>query len=119
MTPGARVAAAIEILDEVLAGRPAEQVLTNWARANRYAGSGDRAAVRDHVFDAIRCRRSFAELGGAETGRGLMIGALREAGARLGAAFSGQGYAPAQLSEREALHRLWHAVQGPMQGLAF
>ena len=39
--------------------------------SHRFAGSGDRAAIRDHVFEAIRCRRSFAALGGAETGRGL------------------------------------------------
>ncbi|MEO1307008.1 MAG: RsmB/NOP family class I SAM-dependent RNA methyltransferase, partial [Pseudomonadota bacterium] len=47
MKPAARVAAAIDILDRVLAGDPAERCLTNWARSNRYAGSGDRHAVRD------------------------------------------------------------------------
>ena len=31
----------------VLGGAPAEKTLTAWARANRYAGSGDRAAIRD------------------------------------------------------------------------
>lgn len=59
MTPGARAAAAITVLESVLAGRPAEVALTNWGRANRYAGSGDRAAVRDIVFDVLRCRRSL------------------------------------------------------------
>ena len=78
MTPAARIAAAIEVLDGILNGSAAEQVLTTWARRNRYAGSGDRAAVRDHVFDALRQRRSLSWLGGAETGRGLMIGALRK-----------------------------------------
>jgi len=102
MTPGARVAAAIEVLDGVLAGRPAEQVLTNWARSSRYAGSGDRAAVRDHVFDALRCKRSFAARGGAETGRGLMLGALRQQGMDISAVFNGQGHAPAPLSDAEA-----------------
>ncbi len=47
MTPGARVAAAIEILDKISAGVAAEQALTAWARGSRYAGSKDRAAVRD------------------------------------------------------------------------
>ncbi|MEL6587470.1 MAG: RsmB/NOP family class I SAM-dependent RNA methyltransferase, partial [Pseudomonadota bacterium] len=46
MTPGARVQAAIECLDQVVAGQPAERVLTRWARFSRYAGSKDRAAVR-------------------------------------------------------------------------
>ncbi len=104
MTPAARVGAAIEVLDRVLAGQAAEQALTQWARGARYAGSGDRAAVRDHVFDALRCRRSYAALSGqaGETGRALMIGALR--GGDL-AAFSGAPHAPAALSaaERAAL----------------
>ena len=53
MTPAARVAAAIAVLDEVQSGAAAEQALTRWARASRFAGSKDRAAVRDHVFDVV------------------------------------------------------------------
>lgn len=73
MTPAARLAAAIALLDRVLAGEPAEKALTSWARSSRFAGSKDRAAVRDHVFDALRCLRSHAALGGAMTGRGLIL----------------------------------------------
>ncbi len=102
MTPGARVQAAIECLDDIMAGAPAEQVLTAWARRSRFAGSGDRAAVRDHVFDVLRCRRSCAALGGGETGRALVLGALRAAQADLPALFAGQGYGPAALSDQEA-----------------
>ncbi|MCB6177234.1 RsmB/NOP family class I SAM-dependent RNA methyltransferase [Rhodobacter sp. Har01] len=80
MTPAARAAAAIEVLDRVLAGESAEKVLTAWARASRFAGSADRAAVRDLVFEALRCRRSFAALGGGMTGRGLVLGGWRAAG---------------------------------------
>ena len=47
MTPGARASAAIAVLDRVLEGHPVEQVLTNWSRSARYAGSSDRAVVRD------------------------------------------------------------------------
>ena len=94
MTPGARIAAAIAILDQTLAGENAERALTNWGRSNRYAGSGDRAAVRDLVYDALRCRRSFAALGGAETGRGLMLGCVRAGGGDLAVLFSGEGHAP-------------------------
>lgn len=103
MTPGARVAAAIELLDQIAAGAPAEKVLTNWARANRYAGSKDRAAVRDHVFDALRCWRSAAWEGGAETGRARMIGLLRMNGADLDALFSGVGHAPSPLTAEERI----------------
>lgn len=102
MTPGARLAAAVGVLDRWLAGVPAEQALTNWARASRFAGSGDRRAVRDLVFDAVRCRRSFAAQGGAETGRGLVIGGLRAAGRNPADLFTGQGHAPEPLTEAEA-----------------
>lgn len=105
MTPEARVAAAIDLLDLWLGGASAEQALTGWARKNRYAGSGDRAAIRDQVFDAIRCRRSFAALGGAETGRGLMIGALKAAGRDPGEVFTGQGHAPVPLASDEGVVR--------------
>lgn len=102
MTPGARVAAAAEILDRILAGTPAEQALTTWARGNRFAGSGDRAAIRDHVFDALRRRESSAALGGGRTGRALMIGLLRGQGVDPATLFTGQGHAPAVLTEAEA-----------------
>ncbi len=105
MTPAARVAAAIEILDQVLAGVPAERALTGWARGSRFAGSGDRAAVRDHVFGALRCRRSFGFLGGAETGRGLMLGALRATGEDADAVFDGSRFGPSPLSEAERVAR--------------
>ena len=101
MTPGARIAAAIEVLDRVLAGAPAEQCLIRWARGARYAGSKDRAAVRDHVYQALRCRRSHACLGGAATGRGLMIGALRAACVDPDTLFTGIGHAPAPLTRAE------------------
>ncbi len=101
MTPAARVQAAIGILDEILAGAPAERALTGWARRSRYAGSKDRAAVRDHVFDALRCRRSLAALGGAKTGRGLMLGACRRDGIDPDSVFSGARHAPPPLSDEE------------------
>ncbi|MGH1368965.1 MAG: RsmB/NOP family class I SAM-dependent RNA methyltransferase [Maritimibacter sp.] len=101
MTPAARIATAIEILDLWRAGTPAEQALTSWARKNRFAGSKDRAAIRDHVFEAIRCARSFSALGGGETGRAMMIGALRDAGTPVAEMFNGAGYGPAALSAAE------------------
>lgn len=104
MTPGARVAAAIEILDAWLSGAPAEKALTNWARASRFAGSKDRAAVRDLVFDALRCKVSFSLAGGAETGRGLMLGAFWSDPALRDGLFSGQGHAPPPMTPAERAH---------------
>ncbi len=112
MTPAARLAAAIAVLDRWLAGMPAEQALTNWGRASRYAGSGDRHAVRDIVFDAVRCRRSFAHRGGAETGRGLVLGGLRESGQNPATLFTGEGHAPPVVTPSEAVD------PGPATGLA-
>ncbi|SEK93769.1 16S rRNA (cytosine967-C5)-methyltransferase [Roseovarius nanhaiticus] len=101
MTPGARIQAAIDVLDRIGAGTPAEKALTGWARGARFAGSGDRAAVRDHVYQALRCWRSYACLGGGDTGRARMIGALRAADLDPDTLFTGEGHAPAPLSEAE------------------
>ncbi|KIN65085.1 rRNA small subunit methyltransferase B [Sulfitobacter noctilucicola] len=103
MTPGARVAAAIEILADMTDGLAAEQALTRWARRSRFAGSKDRAAIRDHVFDVLRCRRTTAHMGQGETPRALMIGALRLQQADLDALFSGEGHSPVPLSEQERM----------------
>jgi len=102
MTPGARIAAAIDILDGVVSGANAEQTLTTWGRKNRYAGSGDRAAIRDHVFTAMRCWRSYAWLGGADTGRGVMLGLVRAQGIDPETIFTGEGYAPKMLDASES-----------------
>ncbi len=101
MTPAARVQTAIDLLDDILGGAPAEKVLTAWARRSRFAGSKDRAAVRDHVFDGLRRRNSAAAMGGGRTGRGVMLGLLRQQGADLDAIFCGANYAPEPLSEAE------------------
>lgn len=102
MTPAARHAAAIGLLDRVLGGEAAEKALTSWARGSRFAGAKDRAAVRDLVFDALRRRASWAALGGALTGRGLILGGLRERGQDPGEVFTGEGHAPAPLTPAEA-----------------
>jgi 16S rRNA (cytosine967-C5)-methyltransferase len=59
MTPAARLQAAIEILDDVIAsaredGPPADSIVTRYFKHRRYAGSKDRRAIRELVFRAIR-----------------------------------------------------------------
>jgi 16S rRNA (cytosine967-C5)-methyltransferase len=59
MTPAARVQAAIELVDEILAsakagGAAADTLIARYFRTRRYAGAKDRRAVRDLVFRAIR-----------------------------------------------------------------
>lgn len=101
MQHAARLAAAIDILDEILAGAAAEKALSGWARRHRFAGSKDRAAIRDHVFDALRMKRSCAALGGAETGRGIVLGLCLRQGLDPNNVFTGNGYAPPALTEPE------------------
>lgn len=101
MTPGARLSAAIELLDAILTGAPAERELTRWARSSRFAGSKDRAAVRDLVYDALRRRRSFGWRGGSDSGRGIILGQQASDGGDLDALFSGEGFDPSPLSAQE------------------
>jgi 16S rRNA (cytosine967-C5)-methyltransferase len=74
MTPAARLQAAIEVLDEVIAsarddGPPADSIVTRYFKTRRYAGSKDRRAVRELVFRAIR-RSAERPL----SGRAAMLG---------------------------------------------
>ncbi len=101
MTPSARLSAAITLLDDILEGEPAERGLTRWARQNRYAGSKDRAAVRDIVFDCLRQKRSFAHAAGIMTGRGLVLGHQLKAGEDVSCLFTGERFAPVPLSDKE------------------
>jgi 16S rRNA (cytosine967-C5)-methyltransferase len=96
MTPGARLSAAIEILDAILGGDPAERALSRWARASRFAGSRDRAAIRDIAFDCLRQRRSFGWLGGGDTGRALVLAHAANDDGDMDALFSGTGFDPAR-----------------------
>ncbi len=102
MTPAARLSAAIEVLDRILNGQNAEPALIAWGRTNRFAGSGDRHAIRDIVFEALRRRRSAAALGGGLTGRGLVLGLLRQRGEDPAELFTGQAHAPAPPGPEEA-----------------
>lgn len=102
MTPAARAAAAIDILDAWEAGEQrAEKVLRDWGRANRYAGSKDRRAIGDLVYTCIRRRRSLLTTHSAIGGRGLILGLVQSEGADPREVFSGAKYAPPPLSETE------------------
>lgn len=103
MTPAARAAAAIEVLDLWEAGdQRAEKVLRDWGRANRYAGSGDRRAIGDLVFTCIRRRRSLLTTHGATGGRGMILGLVMDESADPADIFSGAKYAPAPLTASES-----------------
>ena len=87
MTPGARLAAAIEVLADIGARRrPAADTLKDWGLSHRFAGSGDRAGIAGLVYDALRRRASSAYLMGEDTPRAVVLGMLvRERGLDLDA----------------------------------
>ena len=59
MRQDSRASAAIFILDEFLAGKNLNAILSKWSKANRYAGSSDRESIRDIVFDILRVKKTF------------------------------------------------------------
>ncbi len=74
--PG-RTAAAIAVLGQVLGKhRPVSVAMQEWARSNRFAGSGDRAAIGNLVFDALRRRASLCHKMGSDDPRSLVLAAL-------------------------------------------
>ncbi len=98
MTPPARVQAAIEILDRVIAaardnGPAADAIVADWIKGHRYAGSKDKRAIRDHVYAAIR---AFGEL--PQSGREAMVSLLDGDEAL----FDGSNYGPPSVLPNEA-----------------
>lgn len=80
MKPAARLAAASDVIDDILnRHRPASTALSDWGKAHRFAGSGDRSAIGTLVFDALRTKASSAWIMADETPRGIVLGSLRAA----------------------------------------
>ena len=106
--PG-RLSAAIQVLTDVeTRKRPVSEALKAWGLANRFAGAGDRAAIGNLVYDALRRRASHAFAMGDDSPRALVLAvALRdwqEDAAALNASFAEDSHAPSQLTEQEIQH---------------
>ncbi len=100
MTPSARIQAAIEILDGVIAaargnGPPADRLVAEWFRNHRFAGSKDKRAIREHVYDAIRACGPVPA-----TGRVAMLGLVEEQ-PDLRELFDGSQYGPPKIGKNE------------------
>jgi len=106
MTPGARLAAAIEVLDAIDASNMAgESIIRSYFRARRYAGSKDRRAIGEKVYSIIRHRARLdwwiagatADL--APVSRTRVLASLllldRESPKTVDILFDGSGHAPA------------------------
>lgn len=103
MTPDARVAAAIALLDAFDAPeerRMMDALLADWARGARYAGAKDRAAVADLVYGALRRWRSAAAPLGP-SGRARLLTLLSAHGAELDLLFSGGRFGPPPVTDAE------------------
>ncbi|MEL6875270.1 MAG: RsmB/NOP family class I SAM-dependent RNA methyltransferase [Pseudomonadota bacterium] len=100
MTPSARLQAAIELLDEIIVaarddGASADNIIKKFFKARRYAGSKDRRAVRELVYQAIR---RFGDR--PVTGRSAMVGLLEDR-PELAELFDGSSYGPPKLAGDE------------------
>ena len=101
-----RIAAAIEVLADIQTRhRPVAEALRDWGLSHRFAGSGDRAAIGNLVYDTLRHRASLAWRMDADTPRALALGAAVVHGgaqaAGLNDQFAGDRHAPDALSESE------------------
>jgi 16S rRNA (cytosine967-C5)-methyltransferase len=60
MTPGAQVEATIELIAAIGEGRAAaDDVVGEWFRRHRFAGSKDRGAISEHVYAVLRHRAAL------------------------------------------------------------
>jgi len=100
MTPAARVQGAIELLDAIVAsarsgGASADRIAAEWFKQRRYAGSGDRRAIRELAWRAIRaCGQP------PETGRAGMV-LLAKSDPPLAALFDGSPRGAAEIAPDE------------------
>jgi 16S rRNA (cytosine967-C5)-methyltransferase len=123
VTPGARVAAAIDILAAIEdGGRPADDIAADYFRRRRYIGAKDRVQVSAHVYAVLRHRAVLdwwiarAGQGGvAPNARTRVITALllidRWTPDDVAASCDGSRFRPASLSGAE--QRLARALHGP------
>ena len=100
MTPSARIQAAIDLLDAIVAaardsGAAADTIIAKYFSQRRYAGSKDRRAVRELVYAAIRMLGERPV-----TGRAAML-ALAEGDGEMRALFDGSAHAPAAIAADE------------------
>jgi len=74
MRLGGRMAAAIEVLEDIgQRRRPVAEALKDWGLSHRFAGSGDRAAIGNLVYDALRRKLSLGYLMGDDGASALVF----------------------------------------------
>ncbi|KLE35705.1 RsmB/NOP family class I SAM-dependent RNA methyltransferase [Aurantiacibacter luteus] len=113
MTPAARIQSAIEVLDAVIAaartrGAPADRLLADWFKAHRFAGSKDKRAIRELVYDAIRICGPVPA-----SGRAAMLALSRESEAHdwIEPMFDGSQYGPTKIAPGEQAAEVGYAPE--------
>ncbi len=122
MTPAARVQAAIEILDVIIEaalarGAPADRLIADWFRGHRFAGSKDKRAIRELVYQAIRACGPVPQ-----SGRAAML-RLVQVSPTLAGLFDGSQYGPPKIGDGEipaqgGVAPLWLADRLSASGIA-
>lgn len=106
MRLGGRIAAAIEVLTDILERHtPATDALRDWGKAHRFAGSKDRSFIGNIVHDALRRKSSLEWRMKNDTPRALVLGTMGHVWGytvdELTAAFADDDHAPAVLTKAE------------------
>lgn len=103
MTPAARIAATIEVLEQLDASpRPADEVVSQYFRGRRFIGSKDRRDISERVFSIERELARLAWWTGSRIPRACVIAhiALVE-GAEPAGLFAGGKFGPEPLTPEE------------------
>ncbi len=106
MKDAGRLSAAIEVLSDVEVNhRPLQDSLKDWGRSHRFAGSGDRVAIGNLVFDAMRRRSSLGWIMDDSSARAVVLATYAvmwgQGGERLQEVMTDDKHAPAPLTESE------------------
>ena len=106
MTPGARIAATIDILEKIEGAiSPAEDIISAYLRRRRYIGSKDRRYITEVVYGVQRRQARLDWLTGINLPRIRVIANLflvdRTSKTELMSIFSGDRYSPSNLIEQE------------------